>query len=105
MTTEDIIVNKVNFKQPLSLYEWFYVVCAMYELPIRMTMITTCLTLIWMYLLMGFIHNPYGLLIVSFLLAFQLITLMYTFIMWLFVAIPMNVLTLMAYLVFATGWL
>ncbi len=72
------LINKLKSKEKLSVYDYLYLICVQNELSMRMTMITTALTLIFMYLLMGWIHNPFLLLVTSLVVSFYLTIVMYT---------------------------
>ena len=75
---EDDLIHRIKWKEKISAYDYLYIICDENELPVRMTMITTALTLIIMYLLMGWVHNPFLLLIISLVIGFYLTILMYT---------------------------
>jgi hypothetical protein len=112
ISTEEEIVNKLKFIKgrkvtfkDLSLYEWFYLFCTLYELPVRMTMITTALTLISMFLLHGAFHNPFTLLVLSVVLAFYLTMWIYTSLLAFIITIPLGIILVFIWFLKTLGFL
>ena len=62
----------------LTKYDILYLICCRYEMPVRMNLIFTSLTLIGMYLLVGVFHNPFILLGISVMLSMYLAWWLYT---------------------------
>lgn len=109
LSSSDIQREIQTWKLPLTLSNKIYLLCIYYEKPLRMEMITFALTLITMYLLMGFIHNPFLLFGLSFVIAFVIVFLVYTPVlaMVIILAFPIIVgLILLALVIlFVLGWM
>jgi hypothetical protein len=85
---EESIIDKVKWKQSLTLYEKIYCLCIIYYIPIKMMAATLFLMLLSLIPLFYILKTMWIALVISAIISIELVALSYTFLMGLVMFIP-----------------